>query len=302
MNREIDLWAWSVGRDLKLKPALRITLLALAVESWRSTWCAIVNIEALMEETGIPYGTLRRHLNDLCEQGLIRRARLRKPNGKLAGYAFWLKPTGGDWPILHLKDGFTIIEESADGAVSTIAARPALKLSAGVYQRSNRNQNERANKDSQPESSFSQTTSSRKRATKSKKAALPADFETFWKTATDKMRQRSDAKAKVERVFRPLAGEHGADALTAALRGYVRSEDVQAGLGQPGLHRWLANGKFEAFLPAEIGHGEWRKALELNRKTGWWSEKFGPRPGEVGCRAPPALLGEHAQLAVGGAA
>ncbi len=306
LGREVDNWAWEIGREQKLKPAVRLTLLALAAEAWKSNWCAIVNIDAIGEETGIPYRTLRRYLDELAEAGLVRRARLRKPNGHLAGYAFWLNPIAdAEWPIMHLRDGFSILEDSADGVTRIAAAAPGAKLDAGVNQGPNGVGNGHANKRKQYSSEHSsEEMSEAPPRRRRKQASLPPDFEEFWATGTHKMRERSDAKAAVERIFRPIAQEVGAHALTAALRAYCATEDVQSGMGQPGYQVWLRKGRYEQFLPRPITDEQWRQALahHLNAPT-WWREaghrKFGPPPGQPGCRVPVHILNEFASRLAG---
>lgn len=42
--------------------------------------------------------------------------------------------------------------------------------------------------------------------------------------------------------------------------------------------------------PEEWSDDRWRAALAVNRETGQWGDRLGPRPGELGCRVPAHLI------------
>ena len=124
----------------------------------------------------------------------------------------------------------------------------------------------------------------------------PPEFIAFWNAAGDQMRRRSSRKQSFtpwQRECRACAGH--AELLTCQQRYQREDEDYQR-TGGPGLHQWLADRRWEHWLPkpdtAPINRDEafWRQALTMYRDTGRWGDNSGPKPEHAGCLAPTALL------------
>lgn len=137
-----------------------------------------------------------------------------------------------------------------------------------------------------------------------RRTALSSDeqaaFDEFWTAASAQMRRRSCSRARLAPIWRraveaeAVAARGGAPALTAALRRYLAEDaDVRADRGQPALERWLANGRYEAWLAPGAAGAEaavrrdvsdevWQAALRQHASHGRWPAYLGPAPGEPG--------------------
>jgi hypothetical protein len=128
----------------------------------------------------------------------------------------------------------------------------------------------------------------------------PQAFELFWSTAGDQMRKRSSRK-KSYPAWRSACRQSSEAAQQASIAAYVaQDEDFKRTRG-PALHRWLNDGRWEAWLPTVTSPSArddafWRVALRLFREQGRWSDSLGPRPNQPGCNAPVALMAEFGMV------
>lgn len=121
------------------------------------------------------------------------------------------------------------------------------------------------------------------------------DFQRFWRSASAEARGRT-SQAKTWGPFERAARIAGGRSVIADAYGryVVEDRDVQR-TGGPGLHTWLNDRRWEHWLPRSIepdamSDADWETALRLWRVQGDWLPRFGPRPGEPGCRAPANLI------------
>lgn len=133
------------------------------------------------------------------------------------------------------------------------------------------------------------------------------DFRRFWDGSTKEARGRT-SQEKTWGPFERAAKKAGGRALIADAYDRYKAEDrdVQR-TGGPGLHVWLNDGRWEHYLPkvdaADMNDADWQTAVRLWRSGGDWLPRFGPRPGEPGCRAPTHLiLAEATTVSTGSAA
>lgn len=131
--------------------------------------------------------------------------------------------------------------------------------------------------------------------------SYPEAYLRLWKAAGEKMRRRSSLK-KSFGPWRTVAKRVGETSLEACLDRYQREDADFARTGGPGLHIWLAENRWEHWLPtktdpAERTHEFWRRALKLHTDTRRWGDELGPAPGLPGCLAPNAILSEFGMTA-----
>jgi hypothetical protein len=121
------------------------------------------------------------------------------------------------------------------------------------------------------------------------------DFQRFWRAASPDARGRT-SQAKTWGPFDKAAKAAGGRAVIADAYGRYAAEDrdVQR-TGGPGLHVWLNDRRWEHWLspgpdPAAMSDADWETAIRLWRTQRDWLDRFGPRPGEPGCRVPIHLI------------
>lgn len=132
------------------------------------------------------------------------------------------------------------------------------------------------------------------------------DFRRFWEGASPEARTRT-SQSKTWGAFEKQAKAAGGRGplADAFVRYMAEDRDVQR-TGGPGLHTWLNDGRWEHWLPqsgepSSMTDADWQTAIRLWRSDGTWLAKFGPRPGEPGCRAPSQLVMAEAPTAPAGA-
>lgn len=130
--------------------------------------------------------------------------------------------------------------------------------------------------------------------TKSKPAERNQAFDELWSLATDLMRRRS-SRRKAEPAFIAACRSAEPAKLVDALRAYVAGDEDVKRTGGPGLHRWLQDARWEAWIASapslqQRTDDQWRACVMLHRQTGRWSDDLGPRPGQPGCLVPEAIL------------
>jgi uncharacterized protein YdaU (DUF1376 family) len=126
-------------------------------------------------------------------------------------------------------------------------------------------------------------------------------FGAFWSASSPDMRRRSVSRAKLRPVWqRACRAAGGADVLRRALVRYLAEDaDARAGRGHPALERWLANGRWEAWISGgqdgaggsvvivqTVSDAAWAAALRQHDTDGRWPAYLGPAPGEIGHARP----------------
>jgi hypothetical protein len=151
------------------------------------------------------------------------------------------------------------------------------------------------------------------------KGGVPGDIvelaAAVWAEAPRASRQRSGT-ADLERALNAAVHDRGGEpaSILAALRSYWADVGARDG-GQhlKGVHRMVQQDRWREWIPeddepgparaagppisaeakAEIIERAWRGRLEDFTRIGKWNHGvFGPKPGELGCVVPPALLAE----------
>ena len=119
------------------------------------------------------------------------------------------------------------------------------------------------------------------------------DLEKIWQLASQPMRGRSSRKllaGELKKVFSENPNLT-VDEICLALSAYLKSDDVKKDIGQPAIHRWIRDERYEAFMPRPI---DWLGAVGLWRAHGKWRiDLWGPEPGKPGCRVPDEFLKEE---------
>ena len=138
-------------------------------------------------------------------------------------------------------------------------------------------------------------------------AGEPDLFAKAWSAFPETGRRRS-SKQQGRTVWRKAAKAAGGDGrLLAAVRAFADSDDARrdGGAFVQGFHRWLRDGRWEHFLPPDgppapgllpLVEDPWPKRLRnyADPKNREWRElEWGPRPGRMGCKAPPELQRAH---------
>lgn len=129
-----------------------------------------------------------------------------------------------------------------------------------------------------------------------------ADIDAIWAITPSESRRRSGRK-DVARTLLAAArrGKAPAQVLAGLVAYFASAEATKDGFGfVKGVHRMIENDRWEAFVeapPDRLGEwtpDRWRAAMKLHVESGCerWGDKIGPRPGQLGCRVPPAILAE----------
>lgn len=124
--------------------------------------------------------------------------------------------------------------------------------------------------------------------------------ERIWKAATQPMRDRSTCR-EVLQAIKAVSRKISARDLLEALEAYVaRDKDVRAGIGQPGLHRWIKAERWDAWRDQSVKApamtaDRWLQALQVWNREGKWFPELGPKPGAPGCMVPAELLEDVGQ-------
>lgn len=121
-------------------------------------------------------------------------------------------------------------------------------------------------------------------------------FETFW-TACPKKTGRGAAEKAWAKAIQLASPE----TLTAAMRRYAQTQIGKdpAYIKTPGPwlneKRWLDEGSPAPQLVFEnTDERGWSDRVRVWRERGGWPAKWGPKPGEEGCKCPPDILGKDA--------
>ncbi len=136
----------------------------------------------------------------------------------------------------------------------------------------------------------------------SKRAALPQVdaglFESFWHAYP--RRKGGEKKAAARTKFNALV-QSGIDP-AVLIAGAARFAGEQAEIGRVNTPyvstaiAWLNQRVWEDYggvIVAAAPEINWESIIEFKKKTGIWSGRVGPEPGEPGCRAPADLLIKH---------
>ncbi len=98
------------------------------------------------------------------------------------------------------------------------------------------------------------------------------------------MRRRSSRKEALA-AYRQANKRETAERILSALRAYLENdEDVAAGRGQPGLHRWLRDARYEPWIeaaapsgPVAMGDAQWRAMARRYAADGTWKPDWPER-------------------------
>jgi hypothetical protein len=111
-------------------------------------------------------------------------------------------------------------------------------------------------------------------------------------------KRRTSRKKVASALKRTLTGGISHALLVRAAKRYLDTPDAKRDGGQyvPGLHTWLSDERFDAFMDGIDASGSvstlrWQAAVTDYHQRGHWDRiEFGPPPGEQGCRVPAELL------------
>jgi len=141
-----------------------------------------------------------------------------------------------------------------------------------------------------------------RKRTKALRQASDVEFFELWNVATPLMRRRGKSQDVVYPAWEDAKARQLPTLIVGALRRYVaEDEDVQRGMGQPGLHRWLNDRVYEQWLPEApqvVADAEpedvsgwsderWTATVDAWRRTGHWLQGIGPPPDDPHTQAPP---------------
>lgn len=110
-------------------------------------------------------------------------------------------------------------------------------------------------------------------------------------------RKRSSTKKAAAAAKVTLKAGHKPAQLVRAAQAYLSTRDAQRDDGQyvPGLHTWLRDDRFEAFLqaaaqPVDKGAAMVAAVLDWQRSRRWPRDELGPAPNEPGTAYTPAVM------------
>lgn len=131
----------------------------------------------------------------------------------------------------------------------------------------------------------------------------PELFEKFWPCYP--RRKGGEKKAAARKKFELLVqGGLSAEMLIAAATRFAREQAEVGRINTPYVPAaivWLNQEGWEDYAGSAHADAQpeinWESIIEFKKKTGVWSGRVGPGPGEPGCRAPAALLIKHGLIA-----
>lgn len=143
--------------------------------------------------------------------------------------------------------------------------------------------------DTEEKDSLSETSSDEKPKSK-KRLSYPEQFEVFWKAyPTD----RNMAKKEAFDAWKKLDAEDQA-ACIAAIPGYRELLKSKPTLETLHACRFITKRRFDGYAPEPpqpVDEAVWQKRLTYGRsRRGWFTDQWGPAPGQVGCTVPEHLL------------
>jgi len=111
------------------------------------------------------------------------------------------------------------------------------------------------------------------------------NFKELWTMATPLMRRRSSQK-KARDQYRKAIKRYSHQQMLDGLQAYINSDDVQNGLAQQALDRWLRDERF-ATAVEDDSENIWDERVAISLRMGLvWRDEWGPRPDQEGCEAP----------------
>jgi hypothetical protein len=129
-----------------------------------------------------------------------------------------------------------------------------------------------------------------------RKAPYPESFEDFWREyPTDALMSKKAAFAQWQRLDQP--SQDAARAAIPAFKAYCHKNTTYRPVH---AQRFLSDRRFDGFnsTPSEAFQNAdergWRDRLRVFRDRGGWLAKYGPKPGEPGCKCPQSILEESA--------
>lgn len=141
----------------------------------------------------------------------------------------------------------------------------------------------------------------KRKQAKALRLASDVEFSRLWNVATPLMRRRGKSQDVVYDAWDAAKKRQLPEMIIAALQRYVtEDEDVQRGMGQPGLQRWLADKVYDQWLPTEApaampnetidfsgwSDERWTATVNTWRRTGHWPPDYGPPPDDPDTHAP----------------
>ncbi len=265
MSNDAISATWRVP-GLKQAPKLVLAILADAASDHEGEdWTCFPSVVRIAEFGSMNVKTVERALEVLTAQKLVRAVRVRKANGYLAGYRFrlnrklmteyllaWFERNRArmdeepfDWdegldeplqPADNLSGGLDDPSDISSPIHPTICPEPSDKLS---------DQEPKTNPQSNPHSASARRTNGSAVISRSESRKLFDQAAFAYPAKGRKVTRWPVARKAWERA----AKVHGADRLAVAAERYAADPDV-AGLNfVPGLHTWLDDEVFLAFLP-----------------------------------------------------
>lgn len=225
----------------------------------------------IAEIAGVDRSTVTRRLNAMYGAGVIERRERKAKRAGRKSYEYRLRLSRGDE---------STAEALQDNESASAHIQPA-------------NVHERTSKCADPHFGSAPAALPRKQTVLTKKDLSEPTVlressgdgptaEEFWAAASQPMRDRSSKKLVRTEVARiPIPKRIRA---LAGLRAYLENdEDVAAGRGQPALHRWLRDARYEPWCeaaePASAGWGDaqWAAAARRYAADGTWKPDWPPR-------------------------
>jgi hypothetical protein len=268
-------------------------------------WSCFPSIELLEAETHYKDRAIRTHLQFLESIGLLRRERSRNAKGQWIDTRYVINPPAENdkAPPADAASGKICQRQKTTHPPADSAKSPAPPIRLNPHREPKEKTPPTPSLFDEPLGAPDGARRVRPKKAPTKKADIDPDVVAVWEAATQPQRDRSSRKLVAVELAKC---SEPPDRVLAALQAYVANDpDVRAGRGQPGLHRWIADARYQRWMPKPprpLTDDDWRKALRLFRgdalhRPGGWSEThYGPPPGEPGCRVPGHILAERADV------